>query len=236
MLRRALPPVLRGASASGGTASAATRAVERALERVLVAREHGEQRGQVGRVPAPVHVGLGKRDVAAGQHLARDAPVVEREIGRARGAGVGRVARAEAMREAVGRAQRQRAVGEALEQREQQARRRRAAQLRRRAAGQRRVGRWSSGRLVAAVGGPAWGRTARAASQSCSACQWMRAITPSVNSGSATAARARRRATAASLRRRSRREQRLRRRRRRSSRCARASARRRNGSGTRSGP
>ena len=55
-------------------------AVERALERRLVVREHGQQRRQVRRVPAAVDPRLGERDVAAGQDGAGEPPVAKPEL------------------------------------------------------------------------------------------------------------------------------------------------------------
>ena len=54
-------------------------AVEDAFERRLVGREHRQELRQVGRVPAAVDVGFGKRDIAAVQRIGGDLPVVKRD-------------------------------------------------------------------------------------------------------------------------------------------------------------
>ncbi len=107
-------------------------AVERALERRLVGRQHRQQLREVRRIPASVHVAFGEGDVAAFQRLAGDIPVAQGQhrrhgldVRRRRAAGAERVPRA------IGRDEVHAADVETAQQREQQARGGRRAGARR---------------------------------------------------------------------------------------------------------
>ena len=89
-------------------------AVKRAGEHRLIARQHRQQPGQIGRAPSAIDVRLGESDIAAGQHLPRECPVGNEKVDGLLG-GI-----AEAKPVAIGGGDAHRAVGEAFEKGEQE--------------------------------------------------------------------------------------------------------------------
>ena len=150
-------------------------AVHRARQPFAVLRQQGEQGGQVGRLPLAVQPGLGEADVAAREHGIEHCPVADLHDGVAR-AGAGENPAA-----AIRQGQLERAAFETFEQPQQRAGRCRQTGACGQGQGQGVVE--GVHRVVSSSGG--WGLLMKGTrfSHSRSACQWMRAITPSVIHG-----------------------------------------------------
>ncbi len=146
-------------------------AIHRARQDFPVRGEQGEQGGRVGRLPQAVKPGFGQADVALRQHGIEHRPVANLHDGVAR-------AFAEALAQAAGQSQFQRPAAQAFEQAQRQGRIARHA-----GGGQGQGAVEHVHRVVSSNGG--WGLEKKGTrlSHSRSACQWMRAITPSVIHG-----------------------------------------------------
>ena len=96
--------------------------VEGKLQGALIEGDDGQQRVEIVGLPAAVHVRFGERDIAAGDDVAAEFPVADRQVGLSRngGARTGRGTGAEATGDAVRSRQHEPSIVHAFEQGEEQ--------------------------------------------------------------------------------------------------------------------